>query len=102
MSKNKELNINKELVEHLAELARMKLGDNEDEQIEDLKEILDYFEELKEVDTENVKPMTGGTFLKNKMREDKCKKSEDFSDDSEINAFPEKSSGYLKVPNVFK
>lgn len=98
--------INKKTLDHLAELARIKLTPEESKKyLKDLKNILDHFTELKEVNTEKVKPLTGGTDLQNVFREDAV----DFGQRAEmvniegriIDAFPETEKGYLKVPKVF-
>ena len=58
-------------LEHLAELARIDLKAGEEKKLtKDLSNILDYFKELQELNTDGVEPMTGGTDLKNALRED--------------------------------
>ncbi len=63
-----------------------------------------YFDQLKEVDTENVEPMTGGTFQKNIFREDvsDIRREINATNEEIIEAFPEKENGLLKVPPVFE
>ena len=93
--------LDKKHLEHLAALARLELKESEEERfLEDLRKILDHFEELKEVDTENVTPMAGGIELKNVMRPDEVKEDR-LKGDKVLEAFPEKEKGYLKVPPVF-
>ena len=97
--------INKKLLNRLAELARIELIAEESERIlQDLKKILKHFEELKNVDTEKVKPMTGGTSLRNVFREDEIdfgKRSDGVNAEGRImDSFPEVERGYLKVPKV--
>ena len=99
--------LTKKDLEHLAELARIDLKAGEEKKlIKDLSNILDYFKELQELNTDGVEPMTGGTDLKNALREDVLEK------DSETGkaclqvgrgkeAFPDEENGYLKVPPVF-
>ena len=49
--------ITKKEIEHLAELSRLELKDKEIDKLEhDLGEILNYFNELKKVNTDRVKP----------------------------------------------
>lgn len=92
--------LNKKTLEHLAELARLDLKAGEEEKLlKNLQEILDYFKELQEVDTANVEPMTGGTSLKNVLREDEVGKTDDTGKGPE--QFPEQQGGFLKVPPVF-
>ena len=70
--------IHKKDVEHLASLARLELSADEAESLtKDLEKILDHFEELKEVNTEGVLPLTGGTSLQNIVREDVAELNDD-------------------------
>lgn len=93
--------ITKAELEHLAKLARIELDPKSEEKLlKDLTSILDYFEQLNELDTTNVLPMTGGTDLKNILREDT--ESENTNKGAGVEAFPEKKDGYLKVPAVFE
>lgn len=94
--------VNKELLKSLAELVRLELGRDEKEITEDLKKIVDYFEELKEIDTEDVLPVSGGTDLVNEFREDEYDKEKQLSRERTVQAFPEEKDGYLKVPPVFE
>ncbi|EKD23977.1 MAG: Aspartyl/glutamyl-tRNA amidotransferase subunit C [uncultured bacterium] len=96
--------ITEETLEYLAKLARMDLADSEKAKLAgDLEEILNHFEELNEVDTTNVEPMTGGTAQRNVFREDEAetRKEMNGSADDIIAAFPSHERGYLKVPAVF-
>ena len=95
------LMLNKKDLEKLAELARMDLKKGEEDKLlKDLSGILDYFEELKEVDTEGIEPLTGATESLNVFREDDNDSA--LQKGRAIDAFPEKSGGYLKVPPVFE
>jgi len=93
--------INQESLKHLAKLARLELGEAEEKKLlKDLQKILDYFEELKRVDTENVEPLSGGTEIKNAFREDA--EREDTNRSAGTAAFPETRDGFLKIPPVFE
>jgi len=88
-------------VKKYANLARIKLTPKESEKIgKDLRGILDHFKELEEISTEKVKPMTGGTALKNIFREDSAGASHDAK--ASKDQFPEKKDGYLKSPKIFE
>jgi len=92
--------INKKLLKHLAELSRIELNPREEERLlKDLREILGHFEELQKLGTSEVKPMTGGTSLKNIFREDEERPNKYAGAGAEV--FPEKEGGFLKVPPVF-
>ncbi|MEK7543078.1 MAG: Asp-tRNA(Asn)/Glu-tRNA(Gln) amidotransferase subunit GatC [Patescibacteria group bacterium] len=94
--------IKEEEIQHLAELARIEISAGQKGKLaRDLEEILAYFDVLKEVNTEDVQLMTGGSRDKNVFRDDNYEKSE-FNTQKTINAFPEKESGFLKVPPVFE
>ena len=89
-------------VEKLADLARIKLSDNEVEGlVSDFQKILSYFEELKDIDTRNVEPVSGGSFLLNVHRHDEDGLKTDAEREDLVKAFPEKEGEYLKVPAVF-
>ncbi len=94
--------ITKTSLKHLADLAKLELTEKEEEKfIKDLESILGYFQELQELDTEGVQPLTGGTSLKNVWREDGVTKSS-LPAGPVVDAFPDQESGYLKVPAVFE
>jgi len=94
--------LDKKHLEHLAALSRIELHKNEEEKLlADLRKILEHFEELKEVNTEQVAPMAGGTELKNIMRADEIREDR-LRGDRTVEAFPEKENGFLKVPPVFE
>ncbi len=92
--------LTKKDLEHLASLARIELKGSEEEKLQkDLGSILDHFKELQALDTSDVVPMTGGTFLKNSLREDAV--NENLMGKGP-GAFPDSQDGHLKVPPVFK
>ncbi len=87
-------------LEKLADLSRMKLKESEEKKLlHDLGSILNHFEELKELDTEKVQPMNGGTFSSNVWREDDSDTR--LSGEKSKEEFPATENGYLKVPSVF-
>ena len=90
-------------VEHIARLARIAITPDEITQIQrELTGILGFVEKLNELDTATIEPMTGGTMLINRMREDAvcdaalCKKN-----DALLHASPETSDHYVKVKAIF-
>ena len=93
--------ITKHALKHLAKLARIDLGEKEEEKLlKDLQNILAYFDSLKELDTSNVAPLTGGTMLQNAFREDSARENTNQGKGTEN--FPESQNGFLKVPPVFE
>ncbi len=104
--------INKKTLEYLAELARVEVNEKEERKLlEDPQKILDYFEELKTLDTSKIEPLTGGLELKNIFREDEGRENPEAeqarygagTDQGEgVDAFPETENGFLKIPPVFE
>ncbi|MDD4930968.1 MAG: Asp-tRNA(Asn)/Glu-tRNA(Gln) amidotransferase subunit GatC [Candidatus Colwellbacteria bacterium] len=92
--------INKEKIEHLAGLARIRISSGEEEKLtRDAENIIAYFDELRLVDTEGVEPMIGGTDKFNGVGED-SRDEELLMDGS--SAFPRSRDGFLEVPTVMK
>jgi len=91
--------ISKDEVKHIASLARIGLTDKEvDKFSHDLSSILDFIEQLKEVDIANVEAIGHITGMENITREDKAN---DFGNTSGIKKlFPEEKEGYNKVKSV--
>lgn len=91
--------ISKDEVKHIASLARIGLGEEEVEKFsEDLSAVLDWIDELKKVDIENVEPTAHITGVENETREDNFS---DFNNkEGIINLFPEEKNGYDKVKSV--
>lgn len=88
-------------IKHIADLARVTLTKAEEEKFStDLESILAYVEELKEVDTSSVAPMTGGTDLVNAFRGETAQVSEVRK--NIVESFPEAEEGFLKVPKIFE
>lgn len=91
--------VTKDEVKHIAALARIGLDDKELKKYsKDLSSILDWMEQLKEVDVSSVEPTAHITGLENADREDKFY---DFANkEGIINLFPESKDGYDKVKSV--
>ena len=96
--------ITKETLEYLAELGKIRLEEaSEDKMIQDLKNILAYFEELKKVDVRRVESLAGGTVETNIFREDLVRKKADPLDREKlIGQFRKEERGFLNVPAVFE
>ncbi len=87
-------------IKYFAKLARVKLTSEEEDKFSgDLGKILNHFNELQELDTTEVKPMTGGTELRNVFREDEPRESR--LDRTGVEQFPEAKDDFLSVPKVF-
>jgi aspartyl-tRNA(Asn)/glutamyl-tRNA(Gln) amidotransferase subunit C len=91
--------LTREEVIKIASLARIELSEAEIEKFQkDLSSILDYVEELKNVDTEGLDIVSSVTGLENVMREDKAVLIEE-QQDILANA-PERKDNYYKVKSI--
>ncbi len=91
------MEVDRKLLEHVAEVARLKLS--EDEIIKflpQLKESLEFFEQLKNINTDNVKPSFHPVEIRNVLREDKEHKC--LSQDEALSLTLHKKGGYFKGP----
>ena len=95
--------VDKKTLEHLADLARIKITEKEGGKLlKDLKKILDYFDELQEVNTKKTEPVAGGTGLFNETRDDETDKTPGTHRETLIDSFPEKDGDFLRIPPVFE
>ena len=91
--------INKELIEHVADVSRLELKEKEKEQfVKELKEIIEAFSKIDEVDTKQVDISLQLVELKNALREDKEEKC--FSQDEALSLTEHKKDGYFKGPKA--
>ena len=91
--------ITKEQVEHVAKLARLHLSEEETElYAQQLSKILDYIDQLNEVNTEGVEPMTQPIPTVNVMRGDVSKKQ--FERDEMLKNAPHEEYGFFRVPKI--
>ena len=75
------MSLTPEEVRHIARLARVGLSQAETSRFQDqLSQILDYFQRLQEVDTENVPPTAHTLAMQNVMRDDEPRPSFDKDD----------------------
>jgi aspartyl-tRNA(Asn)/glutamyl-tRNA(Gln) amidotransferase subunit C len=93
------MEVDEATVRRIARLARIKITDEEAKGLEgELSGILNWVEQLAEVDTENVEPMTSVVPIKLKMRDDVVNDGEKV-DDVTANA-PMSEDGFYVVPKV--
>ena len=94
-----KVKINKELIEHVAEVARLKLTDNEIEKFsKELKEVIETFSKLDKVDTKGIETGLQPVELKNILREDK--KEQSLSQEEALSLSEHKKDGYFKGPKA--
>lgn len=92
--------ITKQEVEKVAKLARIKITEQEKEKFaKQLTGILDYVNQLSEVNTDNVKPTAQVTELKNIMRPDEVMPYENPA--NLVESAPESRDGQVKVKSIF-
>jgi aspartyl-tRNA(Asn)/glutamyl-tRNA(Gln) amidotransferase subunit C len=86
-------------VKHVATLVRLGITDEEAQKFSgQFSSIIDYFNMLNEVDTENVTPASDIANAENVLREDVVKPS--MSRDEFLGNAPQSEHGYDKVPTV--
>ncbi len=93
------MQIDRDLILKLENLAKLELSDPERERLSiDLTNILGMVEKLREVDTTTVEPLVYISDAENMLREDRI--SGQVSNDDALSNAPEKSEPYFKVPKV--
>lgn len=93
--------VDKELVKKIAKLARITLTDKEVEKYSSqLARIIDYVEQLNELDTSSIEPLSHVQGVVNFFRDDVVKKSLDI--DEVLKNAPETEGNFFKVPGVIK
>jgi aspartyl-tRNA(Asn)/glutamyl-tRNA(Gln) amidotransferase subunit C len=93
------MEVNRELVLKVAENARLNLTEEEIQHfIPQLREILDNFSKLDEIDVKDVKPSFQPIEIKNNIREDKIGKC--LSQEDALKNTIHKKDGYFKGPRA--
>ncbi|HEY9786182.1 MAG TPA: Asp-tRNA(Asn)/Glu-tRNA(Gln) amidotransferase subunit GatC [Candidatus Obscuribacterales bacterium] len=86
-------------VEHVARLARLELTEEEKQLFtEQLAKIIEAFDELKNIDTDGVEPMSHALAISNVMREDVVAKPP--GHEVLLANAPDKEKGFFKVPRI--
>ena len=93
--------ISPDRVKHIAKLARLKLTDSEVLLYQkDLNSILEYVETLRDLDAENVRPMSHVIPMKNVWREDKPGKAG--KPEEILSNAPAREKDFFKVPKIIE
>jgi aspartyl-tRNA(Asn)/glutamyl-tRNA(Gln) amidotransferase subunit C len=93
--------LNKKDVEHVAHLARLSFSEAELETFtKQLDEIIEFAEQLNELDTENVEPTTHVLEMNNVLREDESR--DWLTREEALKNAPAKQDGQVKVPSVLE
>jgi aspartyl-tRNA(Asn)/glutamyl-tRNA(Gln) amidotransferase subunit C len=93
--------IDKDSIKKIAHLARLEFDEKSAEKMsEDMSQILDWVEQLNEVDTTDIEPLTTMSSEVNDMREDQV--GIHLSHESALKNAPKKDSDYFRVPKVME
>lgn len=93
------MKVDRKDVEYVAMLARIELSEEEkDLYSEQLSTILDFFDRLKEVDTEDVPPTSHVLDLVNAYRPDQVRPSLDVEE--VLKNAPDRANRYFRVPKI--
>jgi aspartyl-tRNA(Asn)/glutamyl-tRNA(Gln) amidotransferase subunit C len=93
------MSVNADQVRHVARLARLALGDDEiDRMVPELNNILGWIEQLGEVDTEGVAPMTSVVAMRLAWRDDIV--TDGGKADAILANAPGRQGDYFVVPKV--
>ncbi len=91
--------LDKEQVRKVAHLARLELTQEEETQfIPQLSSILEYFEQLSELDTEDVPPTTRAIDMSNVARPDELQIS--IEREAMLEVAPDSDGEYFRVPQI--
>jgi aspartyl-tRNA(Asn)/glutamyl-tRNA(Gln) amidotransferase subunit C len=91
--------IDTKTVKHVANLVRLGISEEEAQIFSgQFSSIIDYFNMLNEVDTENVAPASDIANAENVLREDEVKPS--MNREEFLKNAPQSERGYIKVPTV--
>ena len=90
-----------EEVRHIAELAKLALSEEAIERYaSDLSAILDYAQQLQDVDTDHIHPTASVLPLRNVMRPDEARPG--LETEEALGNAPERQNGYFKVHAVLE
>ena len=95
------MEVNDEMVDKLANLARLQFNDSEKKSIKtDLQKMIQFVEKLNELDTTGVEPLLHMSDNVNVLREDEVKGSIERSEG--LKNAPQQDGVFFKVPKVIK
>ena len=94
------MNINKNVISKLARLSKLKFNEDEMKLISnDLSKMLDFINQLQDLDTEGIDPLIHMNEEINNWREDKVQGM--ISQEEALSNSPVKDGTYFKLPKVF-
>ena len=93
------MEIDRKLLERVAQNARLELTEDEIKRfLPQMKELMEYFSQLKDVDTSGIKPSFQPVEIRNSLREDEPE--ECLSQDEALSQTEHKKDGYFKGPRA--
>jgi len=95
------MSIDKEIIKHVAHLARIELQPNELDKLSgELQEILGFIDKLSNLNVEQVKPTSHILPINNVLREDKLNVS--LSSNKALENAPSKKGDFFSVPKIIE
>lgn len=95
------MSVTRDDVRHIASLARLRFSEAEEERLAgEMTRILDYVEQLRELDTEGVPPMAHVLDLHNVFRPDEV--APRIAREEALRNAPDADSDYFRVPKVIE
>lgn len=95
------MKIDSNSVKKIAHLARLEFNEEGTEKMKkDMTQILDWVEQLNEVDTDGIEPLTTMSSEVNVLREDNV--GEHLSREQGLQNAPQRDSDYFRVPKVLE
>lgn len=95
------MEISNELVDHIANLAKLEFNETEKVEIrQDMTKIVNFMSKLEEIPTDNVEPLMFMSKEINVLREDVAKVT--VSKDEALKNAAKKDSDYFRIPKVLK
>jgi aspartyl-tRNA(Asn)/glutamyl-tRNA(Gln) amidotransferase subunit C len=93
------MNITRDVLDKIAHLARLEIQEQDaDKVMQDMTEIINWVEKLKEVNTDGVEPLTTMSHEINALREDVV--APHLNHESALRAAPAKDDDFFRVPKV--
>jgi aspartyl-tRNA(Asn)/glutamyl-tRNA(Gln) amidotransferase subunit C len=97
------MKLDKKEIEHIADLARLELTEAELKKYgSQLSDVLNYIDQLKEVDTTDVEPTAQITGLENALREDEKEEWDKRESEEALKQAPELEEKQIRVKRVLE
>lgn len=91
--------VSKKDVEHIAKLAKLKFTEEESGKLQkEMNTVLEYIDQLNELDLSNVEPLENINDIENVFREDVSEKC--LTKEEALKNAPDKTDNFFKVPKV--